>query len=74
MGVNDLLGSNMGQMEGKDPQTTDDGTKYRAKKDGRRKHTRGSAPVHGIPYVRDDTSAVGERCHGKEATEKAGDE
>ena len=61
-----------GKEEGrKYSQTTDNGTKYRAKKNGRRKHTRGDAPVHRIPYVRDDASTVSERCHGKEAAEKA---
>lgn len=71
-GVNHLLGSPLGD-ERKHSQTTDDGTEHRTKKDGRSIYARSDAPIHGIPHVRNDTGAVGERGDGEKTTEKARD-
>src|SRR6266852_2577282 len=54
-------------------QTTDDRSEHRTQEDGRRKHARSDSPVHGIPYVRNDTGAVSEGCDSEETTYKAGD-
>jgi hypothetical protein len=59
--------------EKKNVQTTDNGTEDGAKKDRRSEHARGNAPIHGIPYIRNHTGAVGhwQRCNGKEPAEEA---
>ena len=61
-------------MSRENPQTTDNGTEHGTQKYGRSKHARGDTAIHGIPYVRDDASAVGERCDGEEPAKKPCDE
>ena len=54
-------------------QTTNNRSEHRTQENGRGKHTRSYSPVHGIPYVRNDTGAVSEGCDTEEPAYKSGD-